>query len=139
MKKRKEKRIIGKYCVECGKFIDTKKDHYVQLNTLNRSISSDEYNNFHFQCFGDYFNQRVENKMRANIQFMQERAMSLFNSPVIKEILSKINGSQIALNMVSLPLNKQKKYDKLKTEIRKKFKNNGKREKNRRKKRSKAM
>jgi len=90
IKKRGNKKIVGKCCFECLKFIDPTKDHYVQLNTINRSYSPDEYTNFHFQCWVDYFNKRVENKMRANVQFMQEKAMSLINSPIIKNALSQI-------------------------------------------------
>jgi hypothetical protein len=103
-KKRVTKKNIGKICFVCSKFIDTKKDHYVQLNTLNRSHFPDDYVNFHFQCFVDYFNKKVEDKMRRNIQFMQEKAMTLFNTPMIKHALAQIQGSDIALRMASIPL-----------------------------------
>lgn len=103
---RKPLKSERKICLECSKYINLKSDHHVQLHTLNREISPDDHAYFHFQCWVDYFNKRVENKMRANVQFMQEKAMSLFNSPMIKEALSKISGSQIALNMASIPLNK---------------------------------
>ena len=105
IRKKGYKKIVGKCCFECGKFIDPTKDHYVQLNTINRSISPDEYTNFHFQCWVDYFNQRVENKMKAQVRFMQEKAISLFNSPMIKQALSQIQGSDIAMNMLKTPLN----------------------------------
>jgi hypothetical protein len=119
MVKRKEDHKI---CLHCSKYVDLKKDHHVQLHTLNRAISPDDHAYFHFQCWVDYFNKRVENKMKANVQFMQEKAMSLFNSPVIKQALSQIQGSEIALNMVKMPLGKS--VDPvLKQKIKRKLKN----------------
>jgi hypothetical protein len=99
IKKRGNKRIIGKCCFECSKFIDPTKDHYVQLSTYNRSFSPDDHAFFHFQCWADYFNKRVENKMRANVRFMQEKAINLFNSPQIKSLLDQVAGSGFALNI----------------------------------------
>ena len=115
MVKRKEDQKI---CSECSKYIDLKKDHHVQLHTLNRSHSPDDHAYFHFQCFVDYFNKRVENKMRANVRFMQEKAMSLFNSPQIKVLLDQVQGSGIALNMLQMPL---KSDPVLKSKIKKKL------------------
>lgn len=105
IKKRGTKKIIGKCCLECSKFIDPSKDHYVQLSTYNRVISPDDHAYFHFQCWVTYFNKRVENKMKANVRFMQDQAMNLFNSPQIKILLDQIQGSGIALNMLKTPLN----------------------------------
>lgn len=136
MIKRITKRNIGKCCLECSKFIDIKKQHYVQLSTYNRVTSPDDHAYFHFSCWVDYFNKRVDNKMRSNIQFMQEKALGLFNSPMIKEALSKISGSQIALNMASIPLVRPDLKQKMKA----KLKNHGKKRANRSgKKRSSQM
>jgi len=105
MAKRVTKKNIGKCCLECSKFIDIKKDHYVQLSTYNREISPDDHAFFHFQCWVDYFNKRVENKMKANVRFMQERALQLFDNPMIKSLLEQVQGSEIALNMLKTPIN----------------------------------
>lgn len=103
-KERKEKRK----CLECKKFIDLSKDHYVLLATINRSKSPDEFVYFHINCWVDYFNKRVENKMRENVKFMQEKALSVFNSPEIKPLLNDIMGSQVAMNMLQIPLDTNK-------------------------------
>lgn len=127
----KKRQEHEKICLECSKIVNIKKDHCVQLNTLNRAVSPNEYTTFHFQCWVDYFNKRVENKMRANVQFMQEKAMSLFNSPVIKQALSQIQGSEIALNMVRMPLNKPDLKEKIKEKL-----NHGKKRANRNKRKT---
>jgi hypothetical protein len=133
MVKSKEGKGNRKICLECSKYIDLDHDHHVQLHTLNRSISPDDHAYFHFQCWVDYFNKRVENKMRANVSMMQEQALNLFNSPIIKDALSKINGSQIALNMVKMPL--MADHSNLKRAIQKKIllKNDRKKRNNRKK------
>jgi len=105
VKKRVTKKNIGKCCLECSKFIDIHKDHYVQLSTHNREISPDDYAFFHFSCWVDYFNKRVENKMKANVRFMQERALQLFDNPMIKSLLEQVQGSELALNMLKTPIN----------------------------------
>lgn len=99
MTKRDDKKE-RKICLHCSKYIFLKKDHHVQVHTLNRKIHADEHAYFHFQCWVDYFNIRVENKMRANIKFMQERAVQVFEHPIIKQLLSQVQGSQIAMNML---------------------------------------
>ena len=55
-----------------------------------------------------------------------EKAMSLFNSPVIKQALSQIQGSEIALSMVKMPLGKSADPI-LKQKIKRKLKNGKKR------------
>lgn len=116
-KKRVIKNSERKICLECSKHINLKKDHHVQLHTLNRAVSPDDHAYFHFQCWVDYFNKRVENKMRANVSMMQEKALSLFNNPMIKQALSQIQGSEIALNMASMPLTKQIDKERVKAKI----------------------
>lgn len=95
-------------CIECAKYINTKKDKYVQVSTFqNSNIFKDEHVCFHFQCWIDYFNKRVELKARANVGMMQEQALKLFNNPMIKGIISQIKGGDMALNMASIPLSQR--------------------------------
>lgn len=89
-----------KICLHCSKYISLKNDHHVQLHTLNRQTKPDDHAYFHFQCWVDYFNIKVENKMKANIKFMQERAVQVFEHPIIKGLLSQVQGSEIAMNML---------------------------------------
>lgn len=102
---RKEERKNRKICFECSKYINIKKDKYVVLSTINCLNSPDEHAYFHFPCWVDYFNKRVENKMRAVVQGMQSQAVKLFENPEIKSLLKDIKGSDIALNMLQIPLN----------------------------------
>ena len=91
-------------CFVCSKPIDTTTDHYVQLSTYNRSHSPDDHAFFHFSCWTEYFNQRVINKMKVQINAMQNRAMQIFNNPMIKGLLSQVQGSEQALKMLEKPL-----------------------------------
>jgi hypothetical protein len=81
-----------KVCFECSKYIDIKKDHHIQMHNLNKSISPDTHTYFHYSCFVDFFNKTVENKMKSNLNGMQEKAMNLFNSPIVQNSLSQISG-----------------------------------------------
>ena len=111
-------------CLHCSKRINLDKDHHVQLHTLNRQTSPDHTAYFHFNCWIDYFNKRVENKMRANIGFMQEKAMGLLKSPMIQSALSGIQGGEMIEKMLQTPLKKED--EKLKTIILNKYKKDGK-------------
>lgn len=93
-----------KHCAFCGKKISLKKDNFVLVGTYNRARSNDDEQFYHFQCWVDYFNNCVLNKAKANIKFMQEKAMSLFNNPVMKSMLSQISGSNQILSMLQTPL-----------------------------------
>lgn len=131
-KENNSNRIFGKPCLECGGFINPKLHKYVELSTFNCQNIPDEHAFFHFNCWTYYFNKRVENRMKLNMQFMQDRVMSLMDTPLIKQVLSQVQGSDIALNMLKLPL----KTDNLKNKIISKLKKHGKRAKSRRKKRN---
>lgn len=121
-------------CLHCGEKIKIKRDYHVQLSTKNRPISPDDEVNFHFQCWVDYFNKKVEAKSKAQVQFMQERALNVFNNPNLKAILSQIEGTEMALNMLRTPLLRDPVlYDpQLKEKLKEKL-NNGKTRNNQRK------
>lgn len=121
---KKEGAIETKICLECKNKIDIKKDNFVRISTINRATLPDDHAYFHFSCWVNYFNKRVETKVRLNVKFMQDKAMSLFHSPVIKGLLSQIQGSEMALNMLSIPLNKDNRI--LKIKIKQKLKKDGK-------------
>jgi hypothetical protein len=133
MKKKKEKKEDVEICLECSEEIDLSFEKYVRLSTINNINAPDEHAYFHFPCYVDYFNKRVENKMRVQVQRMQEQAVKIFDNPMIKNALSQIQGSDIALNMVKLPLNKVTVTTKEKVEEKIKD-NNDKRKRDRNKK-----
>lgn len=93
-----------KHCLFCSNKIDLKKDNFVLVGTYNRVSKPNDEQYFHFLCWVDYFNQCVLNTARANVKFMQGKAMQLFNSPVMKSLLSQIQGSEQVLNMLQIPL-----------------------------------
>lgn len=130
MKRRKEDKINRRICLECSKYINLKKDHYVSVSTYNREISPDDHEFFHFSCWVDYFNKRVDNKMRSQISMMQEKATNLLKNPMIAGMLKSIEGSEIAMTMLQTPLQKehfdlyhQDKIEGLKEVIKKRHKN----------------
>jgi len=93
-----------KTCTRCFKKINLKKDNFVLIGTYNRVAGKDQENFFHFVCFVDWYNQKVMEKARNSVQFMQQKAMQLFNNPVMKSMLSQIAGSEQVLGMLQTPL-----------------------------------
>lgn len=104
MNKKREKKNIGKCCVACGNFIDTKLHHYIQISTYNRSHSPDDHVFFHFNCWVEYFNARVKKKAEIMVSFMQNKAIQVFDSPMIQSILQSVKGSDRLGNMLKIPL-----------------------------------
>lgn len=109
MAKKKEIKKGKKNCMFCSKKInlDDKEQQYVLLGTYNRIKKPDDEQYFHFVCFVDWFNQRVLEKAKNNVKAMQEKAMGLFNHPIIKGVLSQIQGSGNILSMLNTPLEEQ--------------------------------
>jgi len=107
MAKRKEGEKI---CFKCSKYIDTNKgkDHYVLLGTYNRSHSKDEVCYFHFQCWVEWFMKKVNDRARMQVQGMQGMALKLVNTPIMKQALSQISGSEQILSMLQTPLSETK-------------------------------
>jgi hypothetical protein len=91
-------------CYNCSKYINTKRDHYIELSTHNRQFSPDDYTYWHFQCWVDFFNQKVEKKMKINLKAMQEQAVKIFKTPAMKNLLSQVEGSTMAMNMLETPI-----------------------------------
>jgi hypothetical protein len=125
----KVNREAKRICLECSKYINIKKDKHVIISTINREISNDDHSYFHFQCWVDYFNKRVNDKMRTNVSFMQDKVMTIFTDPSIKKLLSQVKGSDMVLNMASMPLDKKKADPVLKNIIKNKVKNGKRRKK----------
>lgn len=105
------KRLINEMiCFECNKKINTT-EHLVQLSTYNRYLGKeklqDDHHYFHFRCFVDNFNKNVERKARQQVQFMQSKALEVFNNPQIKSILSNISGTETLYTMLNTDLNEK--------------------------------
>lgn len=93
-----------KICHTCKKGINLKIDHYVQLSTMNRKKSPDDHAFFHFQCFVDYINKKVEDKAREQVKMMQQKALQVFDHPIMRDLLSKVQGSDGVMTMLQTPL-----------------------------------
>ena len=93
-----------KHCMYCSKNISLKDEQFVLIGTYNRVQKPDDEQYFHFTCFVDWFNQKVKQKAENNVKMMQGKAMELFNNPMIKGMLSQIQGSGNVLSMLSTPL-----------------------------------
>ena len=74
-------------CYKCKKVIDRKKEKYVILSTIDLKTKFDEHSYYHFQCWIDYFNSKVIEKAKYNVEMMQKRVM---NNPMIKGLFEKI-------------------------------------------------
>lgn len=101
-----------KKCMQCQKFINLDKDKFVQVSTINIPDKKDDHVFFHFSCWALYFQKCVEKKARANVQFMQEQAVKLFDSSELKPLLKGIKGVDIALNMLKIPINSDRLISK---------------------------
>jgi hypothetical protein len=97
-----------KHCNFCSKKIFLKKDHFVLIGTYNRTQKPDDEQFFHFQCFVDYWNVAVTRKAKLITANMQKQALQLFNNPMIRGLLSQIQGSDQLFSMLSTPLSEKK-------------------------------
>lgn len=95
-----------KICHKCKTLIFTKRDHYVKISTFNRSKSPDDHVFFHFNCWQQYFQQAIMENTKHQVEFMRERALSLFKNPAIRSMLGQIQGSQLAMEMLNHPIKK---------------------------------
>lgn len=107
----REKKGETWHCANCFKKIDLKKDKFVTINTWQGKsdvpkLISEYY--FHFQCWKDYFNKCVTDKAKSGVENMQKKVMGLMNIPMIKDVMSRIKGSNELLQIVGTPINQQK-------------------------------
>jgi len=104
-----KKKEVGKICLRCSKKIDTNKDHHVLIGTYHISPNNptDEVY-FHFLCFYEWFQEKVMSASKNQIQTMREQSMKILQSPMIQEILSRVQGSGQLMTMVQTPLDTPK-------------------------------
>jgi len=115
MVKRKEEEKI---CFVCSEIVNKKKDHHVLLGTYNRAIGNDEELYFHFQCFTDWFMEKVSNRAKGMVSQMRDQAIKVMESPMIRGMLSQIKGSDQLVSMLNTPLQiKETRVVKIKEKI----------------------
>jgi hypothetical protein len=133
----------SKHCAVCKKKISLNKNHFILVGTYNRETKPDDEVFFHFQCWVEYFNKRVNERARQNVMGIQEKALKILENPEIKSILSQIQGSDQLVGMLQTPLQKEhfELYHKQKIQKLKKIMNNDrkKRRKTNRKKKVQEM
>jgi hypothetical protein len=117
--KKIEKRLDKWHCISCSKSISPTEKQVVVITKVDGKHIEESY--FHFQCWIDYFNERVSLKAKANVGEMQEQVMSLLKSPMIAGILSQVQGSGSLMSMLNMPLSNEKTI--LKNRVKKKIEN----------------
>jgi len=93
-----------KVCCNCSELINLKKDHHVQVHTLNRYVNPDDHSYFHFQCWVDYFNSRVDQKVKSMQNVQQENPMAVADAQMIQTLLQSAVGSQILGKLFNAPV-----------------------------------
>jgi hypothetical protein len=99
-----------KKCLNCKKEISENNNYTQILSFSNGKITENVY--FHMSCWKDCFNQKVNEKMKNQVKFIQDQAVHLFDHPMIKGLLEQVKGSKMTLNMLKLPLNPDKLVSK---------------------------
>ena len=95
-----------KKCFYCKNFVNLNKDHFVLIGTYNRSVHKDDEDYFHFDCFVKWFVEKVEEKSKRQLEFMQEKVFKLLDNPLMKNFLKEVEGSDALIKMVSTDLKK---------------------------------
>jgi hypothetical protein len=89
-------------CYSCKKIIKNK-DKQVELSTFKNGKNIQRVN-WHFQCWYDYFNSKVMEKAKNQVQNVQQQAVKIFDSPMMQHLLQQVQGSEVAIKMLKTPL-----------------------------------
>jgi hypothetical protein len=129
MEKKRGKTAGYKTCLNCKKRINLKTDKYTFISTCKRETMPDHHAYFHWTCWKDYFDQRVLMKSKETIQQMQQQAIQMFNNPLIQNLFSQFQGSELFEDILKTPMSspvviisKNKVEDKIENDRRKKGK-----------------
>jgi len=90
-----DKKEEGNICSFCSNNINIKKDHCVQIKTLNIFGKPDDIVYFHIDCWKEYFNVCIENRIKTNLKKLQKKASDIAESPMVSSLLSGIKGTNI--------------------------------------------
>lgn len=91
-------------CQECHNSINLSKDKYVLLGTYDKSQSLNE-SFYHFNCFRDWHNRKVNEKAKAVVGGMQEKAQGLLGN--MKGLVGNFQGMDQLGSMLGIDLNKE--------------------------------
>lgn len=76
-------------CNSCGQFIDIRKNKYVLIGTYNNGKHNEEVF-FHFECFRKWFQEKITERSKQQVEFMQKKAVEVLNNPMIKGMMSNV-------------------------------------------------
>lgn len=88
-------------------------EKHVSLQTF-KDAKIIQNGNWHFDCWKEYFNKAVLKKAQGNLKTIQEKAVGVFNNPMLAGLLSKIGGSDKLMEMVSKPIGENSDFENLK-------------------------
>ena len=93
---------MGLICDYCKQNI-LKKEKYVSLRTFDRKRCIED-KCWHFQCFIDWYNEKVYEKAKNSVKDMQRMALKLFKSPRIQEVIAGTIGGETLGRMLNTDL-----------------------------------
>ena len=116
-------------CFYCGNNVE-ELDYQVLLITSNKGRITEKVC-FHMDCYKEWFAEAVTKKAKENVAKVQKKVMGIMDNPVVKSMLSNVDGIQSLMGMLQTPLKKDV-VEKVKEKI------NGKKDAKPRKKGKKA-
>ena len=124
-KKKQELYLKIEECLYCHNPIH-ELDHQVILTGCNDGKITDE-NYFHFLCWQENFNDAVLVKARQNVANIQKKVMGLMDNPLIKGLLSQVQGSNNLFSMFDASVEEEESENDIIKKVEEKIKNDRKR------------
>lgn len=114
--------VKRKRCKQCGESIIPKDHQVILITKRDGKILEEVY--FHINCWRDYFSISVTNKAKQTVAMMQKQAQGIFENPMIKNVLSQVQGTEQLLGMLNTPLDEKPTEEYiLKNDLKEKIKN----------------
>ena len=116
----KKKSVVGKIkkpkyvCYHCKNEVH-ELDNQVFLTTSNKGKIVQEVI-FHMDCWKEYFEKAVLKKSKERVAGVQKKVMGLMDNPIVKSMLSNVDGISGVMSMLSMPLT-EKSVDDIKEKI----------------------
>jgi len=112
---KKYKIIKQKYaCENCDNEV-FELDHAILITTTNKGRITQEVV-FHIDCWKEYFEKAVLKKSKQRVASVQKKVMGLMENPIVKSMLSNVDGIGNIMSMLQTPLSEDA-VDKVKEKI----------------------
>jgi len=89
-------------CYNCGNEIE-ELCKQVLLTTSDKGKIVQEVG-FHYECWQEYFNKCVTKKAKEDVARVQKKIMGLMDNPIVKSMLSRVDGIDGVMCMLQTPL-----------------------------------